>query len=176
MLPVGDQGTVPKALPAWAQLRMVLASAVASLRWERGLALAGLMLLLGSQVLMQCVPLQVRELEGELDTEQKKMAEAQKGIRKYERRVKELSYQVQQLWTQVQPHSSSTWHTYLCLALYYPRTQPGLLGCVWGMTTTAQASPCSNKLLPALGPSPSFPTPPELGDGTQGGGDQGMGA
>lgn len=39
---MGDQGTVPKALPAWTQLRMVLASAVASLRWERGLALAGL--------------------------------------------------------------------------------------------------------------------------------------
>lgn len=38
--------------------------------------------------------LQVRELEGELDTEQKKTAEAQKGIRKYERRIKELTYQV----------------------------------------------------------------------------------
>lgn len=36
----------------------------------------------------------MRELEGELDVEQKKMAEAQKGIRKYERRIKELSYQV----------------------------------------------------------------------------------
>uniref|UniRef100_A0A803VNC5 Myosin heavy chain 7B n=1 Tax=Ficedula albicollis TaxID=59894 RepID=A0A803VNC5_FICAL len=89
----------------------------------------------------------VRELEGELDMEQKKMAEAQKGIRKYERRVKELSYQVQQLWTQVQPHSSSTWHSSLCLASCYPRThppspaQPELLGSVWGMTTTAQASP-----------------------------------
>lgn len=61
-------------------------------------------------------PLQVRELEGELDAEQKKMAEAQKGIRKYERRIKELSYQVQQLWMQVQPPSSSPWHNSLCLA------------------------------------------------------------
>lgn len=39
--------------------------------------------------------IQVRELEGDLDIEQKKNAESQKGIRKYERRVKELTYQVQ---------------------------------------------------------------------------------
>lgn len=37
---------------------------------------------------------QVRELETELDCEQKKSAEFQKGIRKYERRIKELTYQV----------------------------------------------------------------------------------
>lgn len=66
----------------------------------------------------------MRELEGELDGEQKKMAEAQKGIRKYERRIKELSYQVQQLWTQVQPWSSSTWHEPI------HKAQPSL-GCFW---------------------------------------------
>ena len=38
--------------------------------------------------------LQVRELEGEVDAEQKRSAEAVKGVRKYERRVKELTYQV----------------------------------------------------------------------------------
>lgn len=38
--------------------------------------------------------LQVRELEAELDAEQKKHAEALKGVRKHERRVKELAYQV----------------------------------------------------------------------------------
>ena len=37
---------------------------------------------------------QVRELEGELEAEQKRGAEAVKGLRKYERRVKELTYQV----------------------------------------------------------------------------------
>lgn len=37
---------------------------------------------------------QVRELEGELECEQKKSGEFQKGIRKYERRIKELTYQV----------------------------------------------------------------------------------
>ncbi|NWR82078.1 MYSS protein, partial [Centropus unirufus] len=36
---------------------------------------------------------QVRELEGEVDAEQKRSAEAVKGVRKYERRVKELTYQ-----------------------------------------------------------------------------------
>ncbi|KAI2594560.1 MYH7B isoform 11, partial [Pan troglodytes] len=36
----------------------------------------------------------VRELEAELDAEQKKHAEALKGVRKHERRVKELAYQV----------------------------------------------------------------------------------
>lgn len=39
---------------------------------------------------------QVRELENEVESEQKKSSEAVKGIRKYERRIKELTYQVQQ--------------------------------------------------------------------------------
>lgn len=37
---------------------------------------------------------QVRELENEVESEQKKGSEAVKGIRKYERRIKELTYQV----------------------------------------------------------------------------------
>ncbi|XP_016068617.1 PREDICTED: myosin-7B [Miniopterus natalensis] len=39
---------------------------------------------------------QVRELEAELDAEQKKHAEALKGVRKHERRVKELAYQAEE--------------------------------------------------------------------------------
>lgn len=39
--------------------------------------------------------LKVRELEGEVEAEQRRGAEAVKGVRKYERRVKELTYQVQ---------------------------------------------------------------------------------
>lgn len=38
----------------------------------------------------------MRELEGELDSEQKRGAEAVKGIRKFERRVKELTYQTEE--------------------------------------------------------------------------------
>lgn len=53
---LGNEGTVPKTLPGWAQLRMVLASAVASLSWESGLALAGLAPVLGSHELSQSVP------------------------------------------------------------------------------------------------------------------------
>lgn len=37
---------------------------------------------------------QVKELENELESEQKKGQEYQKIVRKYERRIKELSYQV----------------------------------------------------------------------------------
>lgn len=37
---------------------------------------------------------QVRELESEVESEQKRSADAIKGVRKYERRVKELTYQV----------------------------------------------------------------------------------
>uniref|UniRef100_A0A8C4KL89 Myosin heavy chain 7B n=1 Tax=Dromaius novaehollandiae TaxID=8790 RepID=A0A8C4KL89_DRONO len=44
----------------------------------------------GGKKQIQKLEARVRELEGELDMEQKKMAEAQKGIRKYERRIKEL--------------------------------------------------------------------------------------
>lgn len=75
---------------------------------------------------------QVRELEGELDTEQKKMAEAQKGIRKYERRIKELSYQVQQQQAQLQP--GRTWPTSACAQIPgFPNTPLG--------PSTAPASP-----------------------------------
>lgn len=38
----------------------------------------------------------MRELEGEVESEQKRNVEAVKGLRKHERRVKELTYQVQQ--------------------------------------------------------------------------------
>ena len=38
--------------------------------------------------------LQVRELESEVDAEQRRGADAVKGVHKYERRVKELTYQV----------------------------------------------------------------------------------
>lgn len=41
-----------------------------------------------------CTCLQVRELENELEAEQKRSSDAIKGVRKYERRVKELTYQV----------------------------------------------------------------------------------
>lgn len=37
---------------------------------------------------------QVRELENELEMEQRKSSDSVKGIRKYERRIKELTYQV----------------------------------------------------------------------------------
>ncbi len=40
----------------------------------------------------------MRELEAEVEAEQRRGADAVKGVRKYERRVKELSYQVQSLW------------------------------------------------------------------------------
>ena len=40
--------------------------------------------------------LQVRDLEGEVEGEQKKAADAVKGVRKYERRVKELTYQTEE--------------------------------------------------------------------------------
>lgn len=39
---------------------------------------------------------QIRELEFELEGEQKKNTESVKGLRKYERRVKELTYQVRE--------------------------------------------------------------------------------
>lgn len=38
--------------------------------------------------------LQVRELENELEVEQRRNAESLKGFRKFERRIKELTYQV----------------------------------------------------------------------------------
>lgn len=40
---------------------------------------------------------QIHELENELDIEQKRGTESLKGARKYERRLKELTYQVLQI-------------------------------------------------------------------------------
>ncbi|NWU86502.1 MYSS protein, partial [Onychorhynchus coronatus] len=47
----------------------------------------------GGKKQIQKLEARVRELEGEVDAEQKRSAEAVKGVRKYERRVKELTYQ-----------------------------------------------------------------------------------
>ena len=52
------------------------------------------MLLVTAKWLTIFVLLQVRELENEVENEQKRNAEAVKGLRKHERRVKELTYQV----------------------------------------------------------------------------------
>ncbi|KAK2111142.1 hypothetical protein P7K49_010888 [Saguinus oedipus] len=56
----------------------------------------------------------VRELENELDVEQKRGAEALKGAHKYERKVKEMTYQVEvpktsanAVWTK--PHQKRPW-------------------------------------------------------------------
>lgn len=51
--------------------------------------------------------MQVRELEGEVESEQKRNAEAVKGLRKHERRVKELTYQVWQQFLSAR-HSTYT--------------------------------------------------------------------
>lgn len=90
----------------------------------------------------------MRELEGELDTEQKKMAEAQKGIRKYERRIKELSYQVWQHWAQL-PCSPM-----LLLMLLNPLSTPCsvLVALLPLRTGTQQGQPCGMELLDAKGP------------------------
>ena len=45
--------------------------------------------------------LQVRELENEVEGEQKKASDAVKGVRKYERRIKELTYQVTTITSQI---------------------------------------------------------------------------
>ncbi|NXM07204.1 MYH1B protein, partial [Tyrannus savana] len=47
----------------------------------------------GGKKQIQKLEARVRELEAEVDAEQKRSAEAVKGVRKYERRVKELTYQ-----------------------------------------------------------------------------------
>ncbi|KAM6904695.1 myosin heavy chain, skeletal muscle-like [Xenentodon cancila] len=48
----------------------------------------------GGKKQLQKLESRVRELESEVDAEQRRGADAVKGVRKYERRVKELTYQV----------------------------------------------------------------------------------
>ncbi|KAG7244616.1 hypothetical protein INR49_029635, partial [Caranx melampygus] len=50
----------------------------------------------GGKKQLQKLEARVRELEGEVEAEQRRGAEAVKGVRKYERRVKELTYQEEQ--------------------------------------------------------------------------------
>ena len=57
----------------------------------------------------------MKELENEVEAEQKKNGEAIKGIRKYERRLKELTYQV---WTSDFTASSPKHHPYHSILRY----------------------------------------------------------
>ncbi|XP_022451920.1 myosin-2 isoform X3 [Delphinapterus leucas] len=50
----------------------------------------------GGKKQIQKLEARVRELEGEVESEQKRSAEAVKGLRKHERRVKELTYQTEE--------------------------------------------------------------------------------
>jgi len=50
----------------------------------------------GGKKQIQKLEARVRELEGEVESEQKRNAEAVKGLRKHERRVKELTYQTEE--------------------------------------------------------------------------------
>ncbi|XP_058904145.1 myosin-2 [Kogia breviceps] len=50
----------------------------------------------GGRKQIQKLEARVRELEGEVESEQKRSAEAVKGLRKHERRVKELTYQTEE--------------------------------------------------------------------------------
>ena len=52
----------------------------------------------GGKKQLQKLEARVRELENELEAEQKRNAESVKGMRKSERRIKELTYQVRALW------------------------------------------------------------------------------
>ncbi|KAL0596841.1 Myosin-13 [Plecturocebus cupreus] len=68
----------------------------------------------GGKKQIQKLENRVRELENELDVEQKRGAEALKGAHKYERKVKEMTYQVEvpktsanAVWTQ--PHQKWPW-------------------------------------------------------------------
>ena len=55
----------------------------------------------------------MRELEGEVESEQKRNVEAVKGLRKHERRVKELTYQVQRQFLSAK-HSLHIWEMLPC--------------------------------------------------------------
>ena len=71
----------------------------------------------------------MRELEGEVDSEQKRSAEAVKGVRKYERRVKELTYQV--------GHVSLCRHTILQEAIaFFHEVQEEMSFCGVGKTNS----------------------------------------
>ena len=52
----------------------------------------------GGKKQLQKLEARVRELENELEAEQKRNVESVKGMRKSERRIKELTYQVRAWW------------------------------------------------------------------------------
>ena len=67
----------------------------------------------GGKKQLQKLEARVRELENELEAEQKRNAESVKGLRKSERRVKELSYQVGRLgWPGRSPAGPAATATY----------------------------------------------------------------
>lgn len=97
--------------------------------------------------------------------EQKKMAEAQKGIRKYERRIKELTYQVRQQRVQLGPRGPLGPASPLSLPLTLAKTPspaPGL-----GAGACRARGQASSSIPPVLCPSPSV-APPWLRVGHKG--------
>merc|ERR1712058_68042 len=60
----------------------------------------------GGKKQLQKLEGRVRELEGEVEAEQRRGVDAVKGVRKYERRVKELTYQTEEAEEQANTHLS----------------------------------------------------------------------
>ena len=71
----------------------------------------------GGKKQLQKLEARVRELENELEAEQKRHAESVKGLRKSERRVKELSYQVGCLEVALEVIHSPCGYRALCLTV-----------------------------------------------------------
>ena len=76
--------------------------------------------------------------------EQKKMAEAQKGIRKYERRIKELSYQVRQHQAQLWPNRTGP--SSRCASGAVPSSGDGQVRA--GLLPVPAPTPCSVSFCP----------------------------
>lgn len=73
----------------------------------------------GGKKAIQKLEQRVRELENELDGEQRRHADAQKNLRKSERRIKELSFQVS-IYTMIDPLFIGIVAFHLCKTFYRP--------------------------------------------------------
>ena len=61
----------------------------------------------------------IKELEGELDNEQRRLGDNTKSLRKYERRIKEIEFQVGQRAAPYRLGSKDNFHEHLSLKLQY---------------------------------------------------------
>lgn len=152
---------------------MILASAVASLSWESGLASAGLVLVLGSQALSWPVPPAGAGAGGRAGCGAEEDGRGPEGHSQVRAQDQGAELPGTAALDTAPAAPGTTLTAWPLVVANNPPTKPSparaCSGLCVGNDSSCASFSQSQHPLSALGLSAHFPAPPELGDGTQGG-------